>query len=200
MYTWIGVIVLAGVLGVLPKQAEAAGSGSVADVFVIRDINVPEFYSGQDITANITIVNKKFGVAGYPNPLIATLTVGIRDSQGNPVAAFDPDSPPTFNVTLNQNNPNTYYSVTIEEVVAPVFARGKTYTIYMKIDPYIDSDTSKNEKVTANNYGVRTFAVLENQNPVTVPDNPWWMGLVFVGSILGWMYISSAQTRKNNQK
>jgi hypothetical protein len=165
-------------------------------VYILKDIAFPNVYTSNDIQAALAIENKDIGLTG--NTPSVDITVNIRDSTGGLVPGFDPAT--YTSVALNFSSSSVY---TIPLVLQPAgctgaacpFLLGKTYTLYATVKPYDNVDPLLDEKVTVNNSGYKTFTTLEAPQTYAVPDSPWWMSVVMVTVVLGWLVVS---TRKKN--
>lgn len=177
----------------------AGGNGG--DVFILKSIdydpNPP--IEGADFGAKIVVQNQNTGLTTS-----GKMDIIIRDGDGNPVlgvtsptclqcfaAGQDLDFSSASEITID---------VPIELAAIPNanLVPGQTYTLYANVLPYVDgtpTPTNDSETVVGNNAAFKTFAILNPQETVNVPDAPWWMSLVMVSVVLGWLFVSS---RKEN--
>lgn len=169
-------------------------SGAGGDVYVIKSLTVDPTPSikGHALSANVTIENKR---ADLPGTISNTLQVIIRDEQGNIIPGFEAGIPVTFNNTSVGNSITQAVNFLIDPGTNTFFEAGKTYTLYVSVPKYTEGVTSpNNEIITANNSSSNAFVLIEEQAPISVPDAPWWMSVMMVAGILGWLFISSRNT------
>ncbi|MFH0970022.1 MAG: hypothetical protein V1776_01020 [Candidatus Diapherotrites archaeon] len=173
--------------------------GTGGDIFSIKDISfVPNPpIEGGNIVANITILNKQTDITAT-NATI--LNVVIRDGDGNPIPGTPNDYFTQQQITFDSVFPEKTIPIQISTAgIADAFAPGETFTLYASIDPYVESppvgEKDDSETITGNNSAFRTFTVVNPQRAISVPDAPWWMALVVVGIVLGWMFVSTRSTK-----
>lgn len=176
-------------------NAGSATPGAAGDVYILKDILFPNVYTSNTIQATLAIENKDIGLTG--NTPSVDITVNIRDSSGGLVAGYDPA---TYLAVALDFSSSAVDTITLDLQPAGCvgaacpFQLGKTYTLYATVKPYDNVDPAKDEKVTINNSGYKTFTTLEAPQTYAVPDSPWWMSVAVVSLVFGWLFASA---RKN---
>ncbi len=166
-----------------------AGSGSSGgtggDVYVVKDIQYPQLYRGNTISAEITVENKKF-ISDPTTKNNVMFNYVVRDSEGKEVAGLSPSTQ-----TNNFTSATQTFTFDLEIAGNDVFNLGETYTLFVKVQPYVGSSPDESESITGNNSAFRTFTVLAPLQNVSVPDAPAWMSILMVSIVLGWLFFST---------
>jgi hypothetical protein len=162
------------------------------DVYLLKDISIPQHYKGEQITTAFTVESKK----AIPN--YTTLDWQVKDKDGNPVQGLNGSISLQFSGTLTGGKESiTTPLIPLEDPANPiVFNAGDTYTMYAKVHAYDDPSNNVpagnvkfDESVIANNSAFKTFTVPQPPQNFNIPDQPWWMSLVIVFAFAGWMLI-----------
>ncbi len=172
------------------------------DVYVLKDISLPQRYKGEQVLVTLTVESKK----AIPNS--TQVEILIKDKDGITLAGYPFISTVSFSGNLTGGREIiTLPPTQLEAPASPpniTFTAGDTYTLYARMKPYDDPTNNTgsppvvtfDESVLANNSAFKTFTVPEAPQTFAIPDQPWWMSLVLVIGFLGWMFVSS---RKNKQ-
>lgn len=170
-----------GILALLLFLSGNAHAGQ-GDVYILQDIRFPELFKGSAIDVNVTVENKNFN----PSTDNATLYISIRTDQGDYVSGFSPSIPIIFSpATTTQSK-----LVRIEDAGALTLTAGETYTLFAYIE-----GAEGNDDINANNYGIKTFTVVNPVNPISVPDAPEWAPMLLASIVLGLLYIGSRKEK-----
>ncbi|MDP2666381.1 MAG: hypothetical protein Q8P05_02690 [Candidatus Diapherotrites archaeon] len=175
---------------VVPPSGGGSVVGSGGDIYILKDIAFPNLFRGNNIDIEITAENLKFGDPNYPSVENAEVQIYIRDSKGAGIQSYQP-----LTQSITFDNQVETFTFTLEQVSvppAPVFALGETHTAYVAITPYQDRDPTPpdySETLHLNNTGFRTFAVVQAPQAVSVPDAPWWINMVVLGMVLGFLFL-----------
>ncbi|QQR92546.1 MAG: hypothetical protein IPJ89_05370 [Candidatus Iainarchaeum archaeon] len=167
------------------------------DVYVLKDISLPQRYKGEQVDVVLTIESKK------ATPNSTQVEINVKDKDGKTLPGFPDIRTIGFSGTLtNGVEAIALPPVVLESAATPAnitFKAGETYTLYARVKPYDDPSNNApsvtfDESVLANNSAFKTFTVPEAPQTFSVPDQPWWMSIIVVAGLLGWMFIAG---RKN---
>jgi hypothetical protein len=182
--------------------------GAGGDIYLIKKIsftpNPP--VEGQDFSVTLELQNKHTEISEALNALVDII---IRDGAGYPIAGnastiFADDEPVTFAPPPTGTISDATITIPIELSGAqnPALVPGQTYTVYATIQPFVDPNptpTNESETIIGNNSAYQTFAIVNPQQTISVPDAPWWMSIVFVFVVLGWLFLSTQNEKKGKE-
>ncbi len=164
------------------------------DVYVLKDISLPQRYKGEQVDVTLTIQSKK----AIPNS--TQIEINVKDKDGKTLAGYPDIRTIGFSGTLNGGVESvTLPTIALEAAASPpniTFKAGETYTLYARVKPYDDLSNNSpsvtfDESVLANNSAFKTFTVPEAPQTFSIPDQPWWMSILLVAGLLGWMFVAS---------
>lgn len=164
------------------------------DVYVLKDIVLPQRYKGEQVDVILSIESKK------AIPTTTQVEVNVKDKDGRTLPGFPDIRTIGFSGTLSGGvEIATLAPIVLEAAANPAnitFKAGETYTLYARVRPYDDPTNNSpsvtfDESVLANNSAFKTFTVPEAPQTFAVPDQPWWMGLFLVMGFLAWMFAST---------
>lgn len=152
---------------------------------------------GEGFTLNIPAVNKRMDL--YPSGVTIQGTLIIRGEDGVMIPGFDP-APIQFRFEVPTSGTvsstgATYLNgspITIEfaGLDNAAFIVGETYTFFAK------ANVQAGEVISANNSTSGNGVKIIGAEPIGVPDAPWWMSIMMVSIVLGWLFLAS---RKQEQ-
>ncbi len=173
-------------------------TGTAGDVYVLKDLVVPNTFRSGTVFAEVTIENRNTALPQSEN---VTVSVLIRDSKGTKVIGFDPAIIPA---TLTVPGATTVITIPLQPPCGATtgtvctFNEGETYAIYATVQPYVDGTPvpfDESETFTANNNGFKTFTSFEPPQAVSIPDFPAWMSMFTLSIVLGWLFFSARKEK-----
>lgn len=181
---WFFVLVVVG-MGLSSWSVLAAPENiNAGDVFAVKRVHFP----AQSLDATQSR-EARIEVADYRvSPGDISLSLIVYDDRGIAVPGHD------FLLNLDAGGPLSF-SYNVDQPNSLVV--GKTYSLFVRIDP------GMNEIVLGNNSGTALFAVIQPGYAVPVPDASPGMSLLLVGGVMGWLFLSTRGVKQKisaNQK